>query len=137
MDVDEGFLDRNLAATVPPKVAEANGTSTRPKISSQNGIVFDVIPLDDISTTSNEHWLSICRTGDLLSRCPLNLDSGSNSITTVEASTSGMMELSHRDLGLTKDGTCHQQIHFMNVEPRPSFAVGVKTNHADNVPFLN
>lgn len=145
MDVDEGFLDRNLAATVPPsgaigangpKVAEANSISTQPKTSSQNGVVFDVTLLDDVSTTSNEHWLSISRTGDLPSRGPLNLGNGSSYITTVEAPTSGMMELPHRDLGLSKDGTCLQQVHFTNIEPRPSFAFGVTPNHADDVPFL-
>jgi hypothetical protein len=47
------------------------------------------------------------------------------------------MELPHRDLGLTKDGTCLQQSHFMNIEPRPSFAFGVTTNYAGDVPFLN
>ena len=146
MDVDEGFLDRNLAATVPPsgaigangpKVTEANSISTQPKTSSQNGVVFDVTSLDDVSTTSNEHWLPISRTGDLLSRGLLNLGDGSSYITTVEASTSGMMELPHRDLGLTKDGTCLQQVHLMNIEPRPSFAFGVAPNHADDVPFLD
>lgn len=136
MDVDEGFLDRNLDATVPPsgaigadgpKVAEANGTSTQPRSSSQNGTMFNVIPLDDVSTTSNEHWPSICRTGDLLLRCPLNLNRGSSYIRTVEAPTPGMTELPHRDLELTKGGSCLQQVHFMNIEPRPSF----------DLPFLN
>jgi hypothetical protein len=146
MDVDEGFLDRNLAATVPPsgaigangpKVTEANSISTQPKTSSQNGVVFDVTSLDDVSTTSNEHWLPISRTGDLLSRGLLNLGDGSSYITTVEASTSGMMELPHRGLGPTKDGTCLQQVHSMNIEPQPSFAFGVTTNYADDVPFLD
>ena len=72
---------------------------------------------------------------DLLSRRPLNLDRGSSYITTVEAPASGMMGLLHRDLGRAKDGTCLQQVHFVNIQPRPSFAFGVTTNHADDVPF--
>jgi hypothetical protein len=144
--MDESFLDQNLDATVPPsgaiwangpKVAEANSTSTQLRTSGQNNSMFDVILLDDVSTTSNEHWLSICRTEDLLPRHPLNLDRGSSYISTVEVPAPGMMELPHRDLGLAKDGTCLRQVHFMNIEPRPSCDFGVTTNHADDVPFLN
>jgi hypothetical protein len=97
--------------------------------------VFDVVSLDDVSTTSNEHRPNVCRTGDPLSRRLLNLDSGSSYITTVEALASGMMELP--DLELAKDGTRLQQAHFMNIEPRSSLAFGVITNHADDVPFLD
>jgi hypothetical protein len=135
-----------LGATVPPsdaigadgpRVAEANSMSTQSKTSSQNGAVFDVMPLDYVSTTSNEHWLSISRPGDLLSRRPLNLDGGSSYMTMVDAFTSGMMGLPHQDLGLTKDGTCLEQVNFLNLEPRPSSAFGVTTNYVDDVPFLD
>jgi Clr5 domain len=60
-----------------------------------------------------------------------------DNISTVEAPAPGMMELPYRDLERTKDGTCPQQIHFMNIEPRPSFDFGVATNHANDVTSLN